>query len=37
MNYSQSNTLNQTVRDINYFLAKPGDYKTFSLKTPAPV
>ena len=37
MNYSQGNTLNQTVRDSNYFLPKPGDYKTFSFKTPAPV
>ena len=33
MNYSQGNTLNQTVRDSNYFLPKPGDYKAFSLKT----
>ena len=30
---SQGNTLNQTVRDSNYFLPKPGDYKAFSLKT----
>ena len=29
-NYSQGNTLNQTVGDSNYFLPKPGDYKTFS-------
>ena len=34
---SEGNTLNQTVRDSNYFLPKLGDYKTFSLKTPAPV
>ena len=26
------NTLNQTVRDINYFLPKPGDYKNFFIK-----
>ena len=29
---SRGNRLNQTVRDSNYFLPKPADYKAFSLK-----